>query len=128
VSKTWFHGGERRRMDDGSNDRYWRCSHCKHKRYLKISEEGLVEEGTYSTTEGLGGSELCGNEVDSFNSRVSGKVISNGNGNASTARAKFVHNGVRITHFTDTSGSTVPFPNPEIYPASYPRGPSPPSP
>src|SRR5271167_4337939 len=40
VSKIWFHGGERHRMDNGSNDRYWRCSHCKHKRYLKISEAG----------------------------------------------------------------------------------------
>jgi hypothetical protein len=38
VSKIWFHGGERRRMDNRSNDRYWRCSHCKYKRYLKISE------------------------------------------------------------------------------------------
>src|SRR5947208_115033 len=35
VSKIWFHGGERRRIDDGSNDRYWRCNHCKQKRYLK---------------------------------------------------------------------------------------------
>jgi hypothetical protein len=32
---------------------------------------------------GYGGSELCGSEVDSFNSRVSSKVI--GNGNTSTA-------------------------------------------
>jgi hypothetical protein len=46
-----------------------------------------------------GGGGLCGSEVDSFNSRVSSKVI--GNGNASTARAKFVHNAVR-THFTVT--------------------------
>src|SRR3954447_16264421 len=27
-------------MDNGSNDRYWRCNHCKHKRYLKVSEAG----------------------------------------------------------------------------------------
>jgi DNA-directed RNA polymerase subunit RPC12/RpoP len=27
-------------MDNGSNDRYWRCNHCKYKRYLKISEAG----------------------------------------------------------------------------------------
>ena len=27
-------------MDNGSNDRYWRCGHCKYKRYLKISEAG----------------------------------------------------------------------------------------
>src|SRR5271156_557519 len=40
VSKIWFHGGERRRIDNGSNDRYWRCNHCKHKRYLKISKAG----------------------------------------------------------------------------------------
>jgi hypothetical protein len=25
-------------MDNRSNDRYWRCRHCKYKRYLKISE------------------------------------------------------------------------------------------
>jgi hypothetical protein len=75
-----------------------------------------------------GGSELCGGEVDSFNSRVSSKVIGNGNGNASSARAKFVHNGVRTSHSTAIPGSTAPFPNPEIYPASYPRRPSPPSP
>ena len=50
---------------------------------MRISE-GLVEERTYSTIEGLGGSELCGSEVDSFNSRVSSKVIGNGNGNTST--------------------------------------------
>jgi hypothetical protein len=47
--------------------------------------KGLVEEGTYSTTEGLGGSELCGSElcgseVDSFNSRVSSKAIGNSKG------------------------------------------------
>src|SRR5271155_4423906 len=40
VSKIWLHGGERHRIDNGSNDRYWRCSHCKHKRDLKISEAG----------------------------------------------------------------------------------------
>src|SRR5271155_1515923 len=77
-----------------------------------------------------GGSELCGSEVDSFNSRVSSKVIGNGNsnGNASTARAEFVDDRVRMTHFTATPGSAAPFPDPEIHPASYPRGPSPPSP
>jgi len=40
ISKIWFHGGERRRIDDGSYNRYWRCGHCKHRRYLKISETG----------------------------------------------------------------------------------------
>jgi hypothetical protein len=74
-----------------------------------------------------GGSELCDSEVNSFNSRGSNKVIDNGNDNASTAWAKFVHNGVRITHLTATPGSAAPFPNPEIYTASNPRGPSPPS-
>ena len=36
-------------------------------------------------------------------------------------QAKFVHN-ILLPH----QSSTAPFPNPEIYPASYPRGPSPP--
>jgi hypothetical protein len=30
VSKIWQHGGERRRVDDGTMDRYWRCGHCNH--------------------------------------------------------------------------------------------------
>src|SRR5271170_7134627 len=40
VSKIWFHGGERRRMDDGTMDRYWRCSHCNNERILKCPETG----------------------------------------------------------------------------------------
>src|SRR5271154_172310 len=38
VSKIWQHGGERRRVDHGSMDRYWRCSHCSNKRILKCPE------------------------------------------------------------------------------------------
>jgi hypothetical protein len=42
VSKICQHGGERRRVDDGSMDRYWRCGHCKNssKRILKCPENG----------------------------------------------------------------------------------------
>src|SRR2546429_4403475 len=40
VSKIWQHGGERRRVDDGTMDRYWRCCHCKNKRILKCPERG----------------------------------------------------------------------------------------
>ena len=28
VSAIWHHGGERRRLDDGSMARYWRCAYC----------------------------------------------------------------------------------------------------
>ena len=38
VSKIWQHGGERRRVDDGTMDRYWWCSHCNNKRILKCPE------------------------------------------------------------------------------------------
>jgi hypothetical protein len=27
ISKIWQHGEERRRVDDGTMDRYWRCGH-----------------------------------------------------------------------------------------------------
>jgi DNA-directed RNA polymerase subunit RPC12/RpoP len=40
LSKIWQHGGERRRVDDGSMDRYWRCGHCNNKRILKCPETG----------------------------------------------------------------------------------------
>ena len=40
VSKIWQHGGERRRIDDGTMDRYWRCGHCDNKRILKCPETG----------------------------------------------------------------------------------------
>jgi hypothetical protein len=43
------------------------------------------------------GNEVYGSEVDSFNSRVNGKVIDNGS--ALTATAKRVQYGVRITCF-----------------------------
>ena len=28
ISAIWYHGGERRRLDDDSMTRYWRCAHC----------------------------------------------------------------------------------------------------
>jgi len=40
ISKIWQHGGERRRVDDGTMDRYWRCGHCNNKRILKCPETG----------------------------------------------------------------------------------------
>ena len=40
VSKIWKHGSERRRVDDGTFDRYWRCGHCQHKKILKCLEGG----------------------------------------------------------------------------------------
>jgi hypothetical protein len=115
-------------MDNGSTDRCWRCSYCNHKRYLKISEAGGGATShavrhlknpieacecpkawwKHQQQKDWGGSELCGSEVDSFNGRASSKVI--GNGNASAARAKFVHIFQVLA---------APFPNPEIYPVSY---------
>ena len=38
MSGIWHHGGERRRTDNGSWDRYWRCGHCTKKKLFKISE------------------------------------------------------------------------------------------
>ena len=38
VLKIWQHGGERRRVDDGTMDRYWRCGHCSNKGILKCPE------------------------------------------------------------------------------------------
>jgi hypothetical protein len=29
ISPIWEHGGERRRFDDNSMARYWRCAYCK---------------------------------------------------------------------------------------------------
>jgi hypothetical protein len=40
ISRIWQHGGERRRVDDGSMDRYWRCGHCNNKRILKCPKTG----------------------------------------------------------------------------------------
>jgi hypothetical protein len=69
----------------------------------------LAEEGTYFNNGRTGVAvNSVGSEVGSFNSRVNRKVIGNGNGNASTARAKFVHNVVR------TQVQPAPFPIPEI--------------
>jgi hypothetical protein len=28
ISAIWRHGGERRRLDDNSMKRYWRCTYC----------------------------------------------------------------------------------------------------
>jgi hypothetical protein len=28
ISASWRHGGERRRLDDASLTRYWRCEYC----------------------------------------------------------------------------------------------------
>ena len=52
ISRIWQRGGERRRVDDGTMDRYWRCGHCN-KRILKCPETGRGA---------------------TFNSRVNGKV------------------------------------------------------
>lgn len=40
ISAIWHHGTERRRLDDGSMDRYWRCARCKSATVLKIREGG----------------------------------------------------------------------------------------
>jgi hypothetical protein len=36
ISAIWLHGGERRRLNDKSIDRYWRCNHYKGATVLKI--------------------------------------------------------------------------------------------
>jgi hypothetical protein len=40
ISSIWRHGGERRRLDDSSISRYWRCGHCKGAIVLKVAETG----------------------------------------------------------------------------------------
>src|SRR3954454_1084391 len=45
ISKIWQHDGERRRVDDGTMDRYWRCGHCNNKRILKCPETGRGATG-----------------------------------------------------------------------------------
>jgi hypothetical protein len=40
ISSIWRHGGERRRLDDNSISRYWRCRHCKGATVLKVAETG----------------------------------------------------------------------------------------
>ena len=42
VSKIWQHGGERRRVDDGTMDRHLRCGHCDNKRTLKCPGRGAT--------------------------------------------------------------------------------------
>ena len=49
VSKIWQHGGERRRVDDGVMDRYWRCGHCSNKRTLKCPETEAISFATSRT-------------------------------------------------------------------------------
>jgi hypothetical protein len=36
ISAIWHHGEERRRLDDRSMDKYWRCKHCKSATVLKV--------------------------------------------------------------------------------------------
>ena len=38
ASEIWHHGRERRRTDNGSVDRYWRCGHCKGRKLFKVAE------------------------------------------------------------------------------------------
>ena len=71
ISGIGHYGGERRRTDGGSFDRYWRYSHYK----WWINNRSR-------------GSEVYDSEVDSFNSRTNSKAI--GNGNDLTATAKRV--------------------------------------
>jgi hypothetical protein len=40
ISMIWHHGNERRRLDDSSMERYWRCALCKGATILKIREGG----------------------------------------------------------------------------------------
>ena len=42
VSRIWLHSGERRRMDNRSNDRYWRRNHCK--KLLTPERNQLMED------------------------------------------------------------------------------------
>jgi hypothetical protein len=43
ISAIWDHGGERRRLDDKSIGRYWRCRHCRTTTVLKVDEGGKGE-------------------------------------------------------------------------------------
>lgn len=47
VSPIWDHGGERRRLDDNSMDRYWRCAYCVGAATL-IKIEGNGGQTTYA--------------------------------------------------------------------------------
>jgi hypothetical protein len=46
ISTIWLYGGERRRLDDKSIDRYWRCNHCKGAIVFKI-KSGLGGTTSY---------------------------------------------------------------------------------
>jgi hypothetical protein len=43
ASDIWLHGRERRRCENGSMDRYWRCGHCTIQKTLKVPETGTVK-------------------------------------------------------------------------------------
>ena len=38
VSGIWHYGGERRRTDNGSFGKYWRCGHRKGRKVFKVAE------------------------------------------------------------------------------------------
>src|SRR5271154_395042 len=60
VSKIWQYGGERRRVDDGTMDRYWRCGHCSNKRILKCPEELPSKAGSTARSTGFNSrAEIC---------------------------------------------------------------------
>ena len=62
ILAIWHHGGERRRLDDHSMERYWRCAYCKGSAtILKV-------------TGGNGGEKCFGNE-DHRSMRMSTVVV-----------------------------------------------------
>jgi hypothetical protein len=48
TSAIWDHGGERRRLDDNSMDRYWRCAYCRVTTILKVKEGGKGGQTSYA--------------------------------------------------------------------------------
>jgi hypothetical protein len=107
ISGIWHYGGERRRTDGGSFDRYWRYSH--YKRWKERPD----------STNRSKGSEVYDSEVDSFNSRVNSKAIGNGNDLTATAeRVQYGGQNNTFLQFAPTPCSAGPLPNREIYPAS----------
>jgi hypothetical protein len=49
ISAIWHHGGERRRLDDDSMARYWRCSYCTG-RATVLKVDGNGGQTTYALT------------------------------------------------------------------------------
>jgi len=48
ISAIWHHGGERRRLDDHSMERYWRCAYCKGSAtILKITGGNVAKNDTH---------------------------------------------------------------------------------